>query len=77
MQFFDINIDDVLAEEEIQKYSNLITDRDEVAHDPRHSISFSFHDFKAAVEIGEKLLTYISNSLFEKVTNHIRNDFSE
>ena len=77
VQFFDISIENALTEEEAQKYSNLINHRDNVAHDPRYSISFSFDDFKAAVKVAEKSLTYISNSLFEKVTKHIRNDFSE
>ena len=77
VQFFDISTKNALTEEEVQKYSNLIKHRNNVAHDPRYPLSFSFNDFKAAVEVAEKLLTYISNSLFEKVTKHIRNDFSE
>ena len=74
MDFFGINLD-ILNEQEKAVYSNFIEKRDEIAHDPRESISFSFEEFVMAVEIGEKILNHISGSLFEKITEHIKSEF--
>jgi len=76
LKIFDIDIDTSISDNEKQFYSNFINKRNKIAHDPRAPISFSFNDFKKAVNIGEAILNNINESLFLKVTEHIKNEFT-
>ena len=76
MKLFDVGLDNSLKEEQKQFYSDFIKKRDKIAHNPRESITFSFDDFKQAINFGETILNYISNFILAKVTEHIKNEFS-
>ena len=75
IKIFDVNLNDTLQPEEKQFYSDFIGKRNKIAHNPRISITFSFDDFKKAVVLGETILNKISESLFLKVTEHIKEEF--
>ena len=70
------DINNSISESDQQFYSDFITKRNKIAHDPRASISFSFKDFIDVVKIGETILNSINKSLFLKVTEHIKNEFT-
>jgi hypothetical protein len=74
VEIFGITLS-TIGDDEKEFYSNFIEKRDRIAHNPQESIPFSFQDFESAVEIGEKILNYISQSLFEKITEHIKGEF--
>ena len=76
LKIFDININSSISDTDQQFYSNFIVKRNKIAHDPRAPISFSFSDFIKAVNIGETILNSINESLFLKVTEHIKNEFT-
>ena len=76
LKIFDIDIDSSISDNDKQFYSNFISKRNKIAHDPRAPISFSFSDFTKAVDIGEAILNNINESLFLKVTEHIKNEFT-
>ncbi|WP_456381371.1 HEPN domain-containing protein [Hydrogenimonas sp.] len=76
LKIFDIDIDSSISDNDKEFYSNFINKRNKIAHDPRAPISFSFGDFTEAVNIGEAILNNINKSLFLKVTEHIKNEFT-
>ncbi len=76
LKIFNIDINNSISESDQQFYSDFITKRNKIAHDPRASISFSFKDFIDVVKIGETILNSINKSLFLKVTEHIKNEFT-
>jgi len=76
LKIFDIDIDSSISDNDKQFYSTFISKRNKIAHDPRAPISFSFSDFTKAVDIGEAILNNINESLFLKVTEHIKNEFT-